>query len=74
MAITPSNNHKYILQNISCKTGPDDGPNQPMGKGVGINPGRVIWAWNPKATNENCTDFHFKPENKNQKVISKMFS
>ncbi len=31
-----------------------EGPNNPMGTGVGINPGRVVWAWNPAATNENC--------------------
>lgn len=54
-------------------TGPDDGPNQPMGKAVGVNPGRVVWAWDPKATNENCSDYYFKTENNNQEVISKMF-
>jgi hypothetical protein len=35
-------------------TGPDDGPNQPMGVAQGANPGRVVWVWNPDATNENC--------------------
>ena len=35
-------------------SGPDDGPNQPMGKAMGVNPGRVVWIWNPGATNENC--------------------
>lgn len=73
LAISPSTNTN-TPQNIAMKTGPDDGPNQPMGKGLGINPGRVIWAWDPMATNENCTDFHFKPENNDQKVISNMFS
>jgi hypothetical protein len=56
------------------KFGPDDGPNQPIGTAVGINPGRVIWAWDPKATNENCNDYFFKPENTNQKVVSKLFN
>ena len=55
-------------------TGPNDGSNQPIGEAVGIHPGRVIWAWDPKATNENSTGYYFKPENNNQKVISKMFS
>lgn len=59
--------------NSELSTGPDDGPNQPMGKAVGINPGRVVWAWDPMATNENCSDYYFKPENNNQEVISKMF-
>ena len=59
-------------------TGPDDGPNQPAGKAGGINPGRVVWAWNPDATNEKCkTDFdsqdwYFKPENTNPKVVGSM--
>ena len=34
-------------------TGPDDSPNQPFGRALGINPGRVVWSWNPDATNEN---------------------
>jgi len=29
-------------------------PDQPEGIPTGINPGRVVWAWNPDATNENC--------------------
>jgi hypothetical protein len=59
--------------------GPDDGPNQPIGKAIGINPGRVVWIWNPKATNENCTtnfdtkDWYWKPENTNEKVVGSMF-
>ena len=55
-------------------TGPDDGPNQPIGEAVGIHPGRVIWAWDPEATDENLTGHYFKEEYNNQKVISKMFS
>jgi len=60
-------------------TGPEDGPNQPIGKAVGVNPGRVVWVWNPEATNENCKsnfeakDWYFKPENTNQKVVNSMF-
>jgi len=56
------------------KTGPDDGPNQPMGIGNGANPGRVVWVWNPRATNEDCVNaFEFyKPENTNQGVVNKM--
>ncbi len=56
------------------KTGPDDGPNQPIGLGHGVNPGRVVWVWNPKATNEasiNAYEF-YKPENTNQGVVNKM--
>ena len=58
----------------TTKTGPDDGPNQPMGKGVGVNPGRVIWVWNPKATNADCINAFdlYKPENTNQGVVNRM--
>ena len=57
-----------------AKTGPDDGPNQPIGQGGGVNPGRVIWVWDPKATNADCVnvfDF-YKPENTNQGVVNRM--
>ncbi len=56
------------------KTGPNDEPNQPMGTGKGVNPGRVVWVWNPKATNENCLNVYdfYKPENTNQGVVNKM--
>jgi len=58
----------------SEKTGPDDGPNQPFGKATGINPGRVIWAWDPEATNEDCINSFdlCKAENTNQEVVSRM--
>ncbi len=56
------------------KSGPDDGPNQPMGTGNGVNPGRVVWVWNPKATNADCINVYnfYKPENTNQGVVNKM--
>ena len=60
-------------------TGPEDGSNQPIGKAKGIIPGRVVWVWDPKATNEKCVssyatqDWYFKPENTDQKVVSSMF-
>ena len=31
-------------------------PNEPIGVAQGIFPGRVVWMWNPDATNENCTN------------------
>ena len=74
LAVIPTDNSETFLQNTAVKTGPDDGPNQPMGQAMGVNPGRVVWAWDPEATNENCNDFHFKPENINQKAVNKMFT
>jgi len=71
------------IQNSAASTltaiGPDDGPNQPIGKAMGVNPGRVVWIWNPEATNENCIstfetqNWYWKPENINEKVVGSMF-
>lgn len=60
-------------------SGPEDGPNLPFGTPTGIKPGRVVWVWDPHATNENCLntfeskDYYFKPENTNSEVVKKMF-
>lgn len=53
--------------------------NQPMGEGVGIFPGRVVWVHNPNATNENCVAADtgspwFAPENNNQAAVDSMVS
>jgi hypothetical protein len=67
------------LQTTQDKTGPDDGPNQPFGNPLGVNPGRVVWIWNPDATNENDStiwetqDWFWKPQNINEKVVGEMF-
>jgi hypothetical protein len=61
-------------------TGPQDGSNVPFGKGRGVKPGLVIWAWNPEATNENCknvvnnNDWFFTAENTDPEIVSKMVS
>jgi hypothetical protein len=57
-------------------------PNEPMGKELGIFPGRVVWEWDPDATNENCTNKHnypngepdayFLAKNNDQEVINRM--
>jgi len=63
-----------------------DGPNSPMGQGMGINPGRVAWVFNPEATNPNCTnswgpdgkvntaddDGYFLPKNTDKEVVKTM--
>jgi hypothetical protein len=55
-----------------------EGPNQPMGIGKGIFPGRVVWIYNPDATNENCTnnrnDYWWQDNNTNQQVVDSMVS
>jgi hypothetical protein len=78
MVISLTNSiHNSYASSLSAN-GPDDGPNQPIGKAQGVNPGRVVWIWNPDATNEKCVsnfdrqDWYFKPENTNQKVVRDM--
>lgn len=56
--------------------------NQPMGTANGVNPGRVVWMWNPDATDENCThdhndpsrgeDGYFLPKNTDQTKVDAM--
>ena len=54
--------------------------NIPMGEAKGIFPGRVVWVYNPNATNENCNPTSsvehawFQPENNDQTVIDDMVS
>lgn len=68
------NRHKaYAITNAILEN-----PNQPMGTGVGINPGRVVWIHAPEATNEDCTnqypDFWSDDSNTNQGVVNQMVS
>ncbi len=70
--------HSGILFASDDKKPPVHIPNEPFGVAQGIMPGRVVWAWDPNATNENCTndvakdDGYFLPKNNNQQVIDKM--
>ncbi len=62
-------------------------PNEPVGVARGIFPGRVVWVWDPDATNENQTgtddgeievsendDYYFLRKNNDQTVIDTMMS
>ena len=48
----------HLPANSSAQTAhiKDNGiiPNNPIGEAKGIFPGRVVWMWNPDATNQNC--------------------
>ena len=75
MAIIPSTNP--VLQSEEAFTGPEDGPNQPIGEAKGIIPGRVVWMHSPDATNENCKssnygDGYFLDKNADQELIDEM--
>lgn len=55
------------------------GANNPIGTPKGILPGRVVWVYNPNATNENCTnsshsDAYWLDSNCNQDTVDAMFS
>ena len=80
MAIIPGGNPSELFQDTETRTGPEDGPNKPIGEAKGINPGRVVWVWNPQATNEKFEhnslenyDWFVSPQNNNPEVIAKMF-
>lgn len=79
MIFTLTRQSQNSLAGDITERGPEDNPNQPFGKAMGVNPGRVVWAWNPAATNENCIntfesrDWYFKPENTNGEVVKTMF-
>ncbi|MBN1782275.1 DUF362 domain-containing protein [bacterium] len=67
-------------QNETVKTFEDPlGPNQPIGEARGIHPGRVVWAYDPDATNENCnpnksTDNYYLDKNTNQEAVDRMLA
>ena len=52
----------------------DPVPNVPIGVPKGANPGRVVWIWNPDATEKQQTQFWWEKENNNQEVIDQMYS
>jgi len=56
----------------------DESPNTPMGEARGIHPGRVVWVWDPMATDETCTnepgDYWFQDDNADAAVIGNMLS
>jgi len=55
-----------------------DDPNNPIGEGKGIFPGRVVWIHDTDATNENCNnvtgDYWYDDDNTDQDVVSNMLS
>ena len=79
MLISVTSSVHFLQAADTDYSGPEDAPNQPFGTPTGIKPGRVVWAWDPQATNENCLntfeskDYFFKTENTNSEVVKKMF-
>lgn len=49
-------NQKPVYATPAVANEPPDGANNPMGTPQGIIPGRVVWAFNPEATNPETTN------------------
>jgi hypothetical protein len=49
-------------------------PNEPIGVPQGVSPGRVVWMWNPDATEKDLDGFWWEPQNNNQAVIDEMMA
>jgi hypothetical protein len=83
-AIATNFNLKTVFAQIKSANTPRFVPNLPFGEPRGIFPGRVVWAWNPDATDINCTnkpndpvrgaDGYFLAKNNNQVVVDSMVS
>ncbi|RQW04555.1 DUF362 domain-containing protein, partial [candidate division KSB1 bacterium] len=77
--LTTLSDSRLAISNIALDYKDPYGPNVPVGEAKGIFPGRVVWAWNPDATNENCQpdrwgDAYFLDKNCNQDVVDDMLS
>jgi hypothetical protein len=64
----------YFQNQQPTATSWDPIPKQPMGTGVGVNPGRVVWVWNPNATEQNLIGDWWEQANNNQDVLDQMVS
>jgi len=64
----------YLQGEQPVATSWDPIPKQPMGNGTGVNPGRVVWVWNPNATEKDFSGYWWEQENNHQDVIDQMLS
>jgi len=46
----------------------------PIGTPTGLNPGRVVWVWNPDATRKQFIGYWWSEENNDQDVLNEMIS
>ena len=49
-------------------------PKEPIGITKGANPGRVVWVWDPDATEKELNGYWWEKYNNNQDVINQMYS
>lgn len=64
----------YFQEEQPTTTAWDPIPKQPMGTGVGVHPGRVVWVWNPNATEKDITGYWWEQQNNNQDELDNMIS
>ena len=68
-------NGRWVLSAESTWYEPSDPANVPLGDGRGINPGRVVWAYDPNATSWNASSgYWWQSGNTDQAVVSQMLS
>lgn len=82
VAFSFTNQRNPLRASVKAVTVLPDGANNPMGTPLGIFPGRVVWAWDANATDQNCTntpnhstrgdDGYFLSKNNDQTVINMM--
>jgi len=54
---------------------PPDPPNTPIGTGIGINPGRVVWVHDPEATSwDGDEDYYWDDNHTDQDAVDQMIS
>ncbi|MDA3927667.1 MAG: DUF362 domain-containing protein [Prolixibacteraceae bacterium] len=70
------NARKIYANSVLINNELPDAPNTPMGQSYGSFPGRVVWTFNPSATNDSCkntmSDAYYLPQNNNQDTIDVM--
>jgi len=49
-------------------------PKDPIGTPQGYKPGRVVWGWNPNATEKELIGYWWEKGNNNQTIVDQMFS
>lgn len=65
------------IETEAALANPYQAANNPIGEGKGIFPGRVVWAYDPNSTNENCKtssfgDAYYLPKNTSMDVVNTM--
>ena len=66
-----ANNNSYLF---SATERWDPIPNEPIGTPQGVNPGRVVWVWDPDCTDWDGSNYWWYSSHNDQNVLDEMFS